>query len=173
MSVLEDKLKHFPYKIILGSASPRRHELLKGLGFDFTIEPTHANEDFPAELKGEQIPLYLVKTKTNAFSRELNEKEILITADTVVWCEGKIYNKPLDFDDGRKMLRELGGKMHEVFTAICLRSYNKEVLFYDTSRVFFKEFSEYVIKYYLTYFTPYDKAGSYGVQDLLGYTVIN
>lgn len=172
MTALENKLKNFPYKIILGSASPRRQELLKGLGFDFTVEPTHADETYPQDLKAEKIPLYLAKVKANAFSRPLLSNELLITSDTVVWCQGKVFNKPDDFTAGRKMLEELSGKMHEVFTAVCLKSSTREILFYDTSRVFFKNFSSEEIDYYLTNFKPYDKAGAYGVQDWLGYTGI-
>lgn len=173
MSGLQDKLKNFPYKIILGSASPRRQELLRGLGFNFIVQPTHADESFSPELKAEQIPLYLVKVKSMAFIRPLESDEILITADTVVWCEGKIYNKPADFEEGKKMLSELSGKMHQVFTAVCLRGSQKEIMFYDVSKVYFKKFSVEEIEYYLNTFKPYDKAGAYGVQDWLGYAGID
>lgn len=172
MTALENKLKNFQYKIILGSASPRRQELLKGLGFDFTVQPTHADESYPKHLVSQEIPLYLAKVKANAFSRPLLSNELLITSDTVVWCQGKVFNKPENFEGGKQMLQELSGKMHEVFTAVCLKSGAKETLFYDTSRVFFKNFSPDEIEYYLTHFKPYDKAGAYGVQDWLGYTGI-
>jgi septum formation protein len=172
MSNLERKLTHFPYRIILGSASPRRQELLKGLGFQFTVEPTHADESFPETLQAQEIPLFLAKKKAEAFDRSLKEDELLITSDTVVWCEGKIYNKPANFEEGKIMLAELSGKMHEVFTAVCLKGKNKEQLFFDTSKVYFKKFSTEEIEYYLINFKPYDKAGAYGVQDWLGYTGI-
>ena len=172
MSSLERKLSNFPYQIILGSASPRRQELLKGLGFKFSVEPSHADESFPDSLSAQEIPLYLAKKKADAFTRNLMADELLITSDTVVWCEGKIYNKPADFEEGKIMLAELSGKMHEVFTAVCLKGKNKEQLFFDTSKVYFKKFNSEEIDYYLTNFKPYDKAGAYGVQDWLGYTGI-
>ncbi|MCC6373039.1 MAG: septum formation protein Maf [Bacteroidia bacterium] len=169
MNQLDNQLKNFPYKLILCSASPRRQELLKSLGFKFEVKPTHADESFPADLRAQEIPLFLAKKKADAYDEEIKENEILITSDTVVWCEGKIFNKPANFNEGKKMLAELAGKMHEVFTAVCLKGASKEVSFYDTSRVYFKKFSTEEIEYYLTNFTPYDKAGGYGVQDWLGY----
>lgn len=172
MTTLEQHLKSFPYQIILGSASPRRQELLKGLGFYFAVKPTHADESYPLELRAEQIPLYLAKKKADAYNEELKPHDLLITADTIVWCEGKIYNKPSDFEEGEKMLSELSGKMHEVFTAVCLKSQDKQKLFVDASRVYFKKFTKQEIEYYLNNFKPYDKAGAYGVQDWLGYTGI-
>jgi septum formation protein len=171
-NVLEEQLKNFPYKIILGSASPRRQELLRSLGFAFTLSPTHADESFSTELSANEIPVYLAEKKANAYSKKLLENEILITADTVVWREGKIYNKPANFVEGKKMLSELSGKMHEVFTAVCLKGNKKQIIFFDTSRVYFKSFTEQEIEYYLTNFKPYDKAGAYGVQDWLGYVGI-
>ncbi len=172
MNPIEKKLHGFPYKIILGSASPRRQELLKSLGFSFEVSPTHTGENFPENLKAQDIPLFLAKKKADAFERELTSGELLITSDTVVWCDEKIYNKPADFTEASQMLKELGGKMHEVFTAVCLTSKNKQVLFYDTSRVYFKSFSNDEIAFYLHNYRPYDKAGAYGVQDWLGYTGI-
>ena len=172
MNTLAHMLSHFPYQLILGSASPRRQELLKGLGFAFTVQATHADETFPADLQAQDIPLYLARVKSQAFPRALQDQELLITSDTVVWCKNKIYNKPTDEADALRMLSELGGQMHEVFTAVCLRSATKEVLFYDRAAVYFKPFTEEEILYYLRTCQPYDKAGSYGVQDWLGYTGI-
>lgn len=173
MNTLENKLKHFPYKIILGSASPRRQELLKGLGFDFSVEPISADENFPSNFQSQEIPLYLAKKKANHFQRELKDNELLITADTIVWCNNQVYNKPEDFEHGKKMLQELKGKMHQVFTAVCLKNKEKEKLFFDESKVYFKNFSDNEIEYYLNHFKPYDKAGAYGVQEWLGYTGID
>jgi len=169
---LEKRLQSFPYKLILGSASPRRQELLKSLGFSYTLSPVNADEQWPQELKGEQISLFLSKLKSDGFNRPLEKNELLITADTIVWCENKVYNKPLDFEDGKKMLASLAGRMHEVFTSVCLRSADKRVSFTDCSKVFFKPLSEAEIEYYLRNFKPYDKAGAYGVQDWLGYVAI-
>jgi septum formation protein len=173
MSALQELLSNFPYTIILGSASPRRQELLRSLGFNFQCKPINADENFPAELKGPQIPIFLSEFKANAYSAALLKNELLITSDTIVWCEGKVYNKPPDFDEGKKMLSELSGKMHEVFTAVTLKSSKKQVTFCDVSKVFFKKLSNEEIEYYLTNYKPYDKAGGYGVQDWIGYIAID
>ena len=169
MSSIDKLMKDYPYELILGSGSPRRKELLKSLGFDFTLNPINADESFPTELKAQEIPLYLAEKKANAFPGKLNSKQLLITADTIVWCEGKVLNKPADFEEGKKMLLSLSNKMHEVFTAVCLKSANKQVCFYDTSKVYFKNLTTEEIEYYLNNYSPYDKAGGYGVQDWIGY----
>jgi len=173
MNAIEKTLKEFPYQLILGSASPRRQELLKSLGFEFLIKPTHADETFPADLKAQEIPIYLAEKKADAYPDELKETEILITSDTIVWCEGKVLNKPVNFVEGTKMLESLSGIMHEVFTAVCLKSGNKQTTFYDVSKVYFKKLKPEEIEYYLTNFSPYDKAGGYGVQDWIGYIGID
>lgn len=163
-------IKDFPYRLILGSASPRRQDLLKSLGLEFRIEPVKADESvWPKDLQAEEIPVYLAGLKANAYEEELQDDELLITADTVVWCEGKVFNKPLNFAEGKKMLESLSGKMHEVFTAVCLKSAHKHVTFFDESKVYFKKLSTDEIEYYLTNYSPYDKAGGYGVQDWIGY----
>ncbi len=164
---------NIPFRLILGSASPRRKELLKNLGFDFAIEPTHADENFPDNLKAQNIPIYLSEKKANAYLGELKETDILITSDTIVWCEGVVLNKPADFNEGKIMLESLSGKMHEVFTAVCLKSKHKQVTFFDTTKVYFKKLSQQEINYYLNNYSPYDKAGSYGAQDWMGYIGID
>lgn len=173
MNATEKLLKEFPYKLILGSASPRRQELLKSLGFEFTTKPINANEDFSPELKAQEIPIYLAEKKANAYPEHLKENEILITSDTIVWCDGKVLNKPTDFAEGKIMLESLSGKMHEVFTAVCLKSKNKQITFYDRSKVYFKKLKTEEIEYYLHNYSPYDKAGGYGVQDWIGYIGID
>lgn len=169
MNNIEETLKNYPYQLILGSSSPRRQELLKSLGFNFLIKPINADESFPSHLQAEDIPLYLAEKKADAYPDELSETQILITSDTIVWCEGKVYNKPANFVEGKKMLESLSGKMHEVYTAICLKSGNKQTTFFDVSKVYFKKFKPEEIEYYLINYQPYDKAGAYGVQDWLGY----
>lgn len=171
---ITDLVKEFPYKLILGSASPRRQELLKSLGFEFLNKPVKADEtEWPADLKAQEICIYLAEKKADAYPEALRENELLITADTIVWCEGKVYNKPENFAEGKKMLEELSGKMHEVFTAVCLKSDNKQTTFFDVSKVYFKKLKPQEIEYYLTNFSPYDKAGGYGVQDWIGYIGID
>ena len=169
MNNIEKKLKEFPYKLILGSNSPRRQELLTSLGFEFSIKPINADESFPVNLKAQDIPLYLAEKKANAYQDKLNENELMITSDTIVWCEGKVLNKPADFNEGKEMLNTLSGKMHQVFTAVCLKSADKQTLFSDESKVYFKNLMSEEIEYYLTNYSPYDKAGGYGVQDWIGY----
>jgi septum formation protein len=162
-------LNKFFFNIILGSSSPRRNELLKSLGFDFVINPSNADEDYPLNLKGHEIPVFLAEKKASSFNGVLTETDLLITADTIVWCEGEIFNKPTNFEEGKLMLQTLSGKMHEVYTAVCLKSANKQIIFYDATKVYFKKFTNEEIEYYLNKYKPYDKAGSYGVQEWIGY----
>ncbi len=173
MNNIEQHIKEFPYQIILGSNSPRRHELLTSLGFKFLNKPINAEESYPVDLLAEEIPLFLAEKKADAYQDELAEDEILITADTIVWCDGKAFNKPANFVEGKKMLETLSGKMHEVFTGVCLKSGNKQTTFYDVSKVYFKKLKPEEIEYYLINYSPYDKAGGYGVQDWIGYIGID
>lgn len=173
MNHIEQILKEFPYQLILGSNSPRRQELLRSLGFDFLNKPLNVDESFPVDLQAEEIPLYLAEKKADAYDEELKDTEILITADTIVWCSGKAFNKPANFVEGKKMLETLSGKMHEVYTGVCLKSGNKQTTFYDVSKVYFKKLKTEEIEYYLTNYSPYDKAGGYGVQDWIGYIGID
>jgi septum formation protein len=174
MEKVETILKEFPYQLILGSASPRRQELLKSLGFEFLNKPVKVDEtNWPKDLEAQEIPLYLAELKADAYEEELKEDELLITADTIVWCEGKVFNKPANFAEGKLMLETLSGKMHEVFTAVCLKSANKQTTFFDVSKVYFKKLKADEIEYYLTNYSPYDKAGGYGVQDWIGYIGID
>jgi septum formation protein len=174
MNHIQQILREFPYKLILGSASPRRQELLKSLGFEYLNNPLKVNEtEWPEDLKAQEICIYLAEKKADAYDKPLRENELLITADTIVWCEGKVYNKPENFAEGKKMLQSLSGKMHEVFTAVCLKSANKQTTFYDSSKVYFKKLRNDEIDYYLTNYSPYDKAGGYGVQDWIGYIGID
>ena len=173
MNSLEKHLKEFPYQLILGSASPRRQDLLKSLGFNFICKPLNADESYPDTLQAQEIPLFLSEKKAAAYSEKLKANEILITADTIVWCNGQALNKPANFDEGKKMLETLSGKMHQVFTGVCLKSNSKQITFSDTSNVYFKKLTNDEIEYYLVNFSPYDKAGGYGVQDWIGYIGID
>ncbi|MCE3228133.1 MAG: maf protein [Bacteroidetes bacterium] len=174
MNKIDTIIKEFPFRLILGSASPRRQDLLKSLGFEYRNQPVKVDEtEWPEDLKAQEICIYLAEKKADAYEEELKEDELLITADTIVWCEGKVYNKPVNFAEGKKMLESLSGKMHEVFTAVCLKSANKQTTFYDVSKVYFKKLKPEEIEYYLTNYSPYDKAGGYGVQDWIGYIGID
>jgi septum formation protein len=160
----------YPRRIILASASPRRQELLRSMGFRFRVKKLNVNEDsWPEGLQSQDIALHLAKKKIDAYDELLTTTELLITADTIVWCEGKIYNKPADTAEAAEMLKALSGKMHEVFTAVCLKTPKQESSFYDTTRVYFKEFTDEEIEYYIETCKPFDKAGSYGVQEWIGY----
>lgn len=172
MSSLQTTLQNFPYKIILGSASPRRQELLRSLGFAYTCQPINADESFAPSLKAQEIPLYLSAHKSKEFPNALANDELLITADTIVWCENEVFNKPANFEEGMAMLKRLSGRMHEVFTGVTIRSAQNSVSFYDCSKVYFKNLTEEEITYYLTHYKPYDKAGAYGVQEWIGYVAI-
>lgn len=166
-------LKDFnKYKIILASKSPRRQYLLKELGIDFEVRTKDVDESFPTELKAQEIPLYLCQKKADAFQEELTDNTIVITADTIVWVEGQVLNKPENFEDAVRMLQLLSGKMHEVFTGVCLRSKHKTKSFYAVTKVYFKKLSQEEIEFYINNYKPYDKAGAYGAQEFIGYIAI-
>lgn len=155
-------------QLILASKSPRRQQLLRDLGFEFTIKTKDVDEDFPNDLVGPEIPLFLCKHKATSFQEELNQPEtIVITADTVVWIEGKVLNKPENFEEALAMLKLLSGKMHEVFTAVCLKSSKQTFSFYVATKVYFKQLTDDVLNNYIISCKPYDKAGSYGAQETL------
>jgi septum formation protein len=160
-------------KIILASKSPRRQELLKGLDLDFEIRTKDIDEDFPDDLRAEEIPMYLCKLKADAFLPELKVHEILITADTVVWVNGHVLNKPMDRPEAESMLAELSGTTHFVYTAIAITSTDKQLVFFDETEVEFVELEKKEMDYYLDHYKPYDKAGAYGVQELIGYIGIS
>ena len=164
--------KEFNFKIILGSASPRRQELLKALNFDFSVDVINTEESFPENLTGEEIPLYLSEKKSLAYQHPLSENEILITSDTIVWHKGAALNKPVDYEDAKKMLTSLSGEMHKVFTGVCLRSLHWKKSFVDATNVFFKELSDLEIEFYLKNYNAYDKAGAYGAQDWIGLVAV-
>ncbi len=160
-------------KIVLASASPRRHELLAGLDIEFTIDSSsNTKEEIDPLIENEGIPLYLASLKSSSFHRQLNSDEILITADTIVICNGKVLGKPKDREDAFYMLKTLSGMTHTVVTGVCIRDLNKKDTFSAFSKVTFKELSDNEINYYIDHYKPYDKAGSYGVQEWIGYIAI-
>ena len=154
-------------KIILASASPRRQQLLKELGVDFSVQVKPVDETAPKELKAEQIPLYLSQLKATEFKNSMDENTIVITADTIVWINGKEIGKPKDYADGMNILKTLSGTMHEVFTGVTLTAKNKSHSFFVATKVYFKPLTEKEITYYLDNYNPFDKAGSYGIQECL------
>ncbi len=161
------------YHFILASKSPRRHFLLKELGLNFEVKYKDVDESYPLHLKAEEVPLYLCRKKAEAFAEFLvNENDLVITADTVVWVNGLVLNKPVDAADAKRMLRLLSGRMHEVFTGVCLKTIHKSVCFHSATKVYFKNLSEDEIDYYVLNYRPYDKAGAYGAQEWIGYIAI-
>ena len=157
------------YKIILASQSPRRIELLNGLNIKFEVQVLDVNEDFPAQMVGVDIPMYLAEKKANAYRHIMDEHTMIITADTIVWHEGKVLGKPVDETDARRMLRALSGKTHQVITGVCISTLQRRKVFHVISDVRFARLAEAEIEYYLQNFKPYDKAGSYGVQEWIGF----
>lgn len=160
-------------EIILASKSPRRQQLLSDLGLKFSVQSLDIPEKFPEGLGMTEIPVYLAELKAEAFGPFLKDNQLVITADTIVWLDGKVLNKPTDYADGFRMLRDLSGKKHQVITGVCLLSTEKKVSFYASTDVWFKELSDEEIDYYLETFKPYDKAGAYGIQEWIGYIGIN
>jgi len=160
------------YKIILASKSPRRHELLAGLDLPFEVIIHEVDEIFPEGLPMEEIPVYLAKLKAEPFYNELRSDKLVITADTIVWIDGVVLGKPNDYEHAATMLRQLSGKKHVVVTGVCLTTKEKQVAFSATTDVYFKDLTDGEIDYYLKNYHPYDKAGSYGVQEWIGYIAI-
>lgn len=161
------------YRVILASRSPRRHELLKGLNIPFEVRLKDTPEDFPEGLLGEEIALMLAQRKNYAFSEaELPENYLLITADTIVWLDNRVLNKPADAGDAFRMLQTLSGRSHKVYTGVFLRSKEKETGFCAESTVYFRQLTNEEIDFYVTHFKPFDKAGAYGVQEWIGYVGI-
>lgn len=163
-------LNNLPYNIILGSQSPRRQELLHGLDVNFTVNVIAGlEENYPATLQGEEIPMFLAQQKADAYRNTLTPQDMLITADTIVWLDGIVYGKPKDEADAKKMLRALSGKTHDVITGVCVTTTERQETFAAVSKVTFASFSDDEINYYIEKYRPMDKAGSYGVQEWIGY----
>lgn len=156
------------YHIILGSGSPRRKELLQGLHIPFEVVNIDADETYPTSIMGVGIPMYLAEKKAGAFG-QLKENELLITADTIVWHEGKVLGKPVDKNEAGKMLQQLAGKTHQVITGVCISTCKRKKTFHAVSDVRFAHLNDAEIDFYLEKYQPYDKAGSYGVQEWIGY----
>ena len=159
--------KYNDYQIILASNSPRRKQFLSDLGLTFTVKPANVNEEYPSQLQGKDIALYIAQQKASVFNN-LNVNEIIISCDTIVWIDNEALGKPENSDDAKKMLQQLSGKTHEVISAVCIKSNQKEKLFYDVTEVTFNTLNSLDIDYYVNTFKPFDKAGSYGIQEWIG-----
>lgn len=168
--MLNEKFKN--HKIILASGSPRRQQFLKELELDFEIKLKEIEEIYPDHLKAEEITNFLAKLKASAFENELQDNEVLITSDTIVWLDNKALGKPIDASHALRMLTEMSGKTHKVITSVCLKSIKKEVVFHDETLVTFTDLSLDEIEFYLKNYKPFDKAGSYGIQEWIGLVAI-
>lgn len=163
-----DNLKK--YQIILASNSPRRKELMSGLGMDYVVKTLpDVDESYPDSLQGGDIPEFIACKKAGAYRSILQPGELLITADTIVWLDGKVLGKPQGREGAVEMLRALSGKKHQVFTGVCLTTTEWQKSFTAASDVLFDELSDEEITYYVDRYQPMDKAGAYGVQEWIGY----
>lgn len=162
------------YNIILASKSPRRQELLKGIGLDFTVLTKDVDESFSKNISVYEVAPFLSLKKAKAFNEtELPENYMVITADTVVIVNNTILGKPKDKDEASKMLKMLSGKKHSVVTGVTIHTKEKTRTFSATSKVSFDMIDEDEIEYYVNNFKPFDKAGSYGIQEWIGYIGVN
>ena len=164
--MLSEKLKN--RNIILASGSPRRQELFKELGLDFSIQVKAIEEIYPSILKQEEITNYLAELKAAAFY-ELAENDIVITSDTIVWLNNKAIEKPKDKQQAIEMLQELSGTGRKVITSICIKTVASQKVFHDETMVYFKPLSMEEITYYVENYKPFDKAGAYGIQEWIGF----
>lgn len=154
-------------KLLLASNSPRRKELLQNLGYKFDVVSLNCDEVYPENLEIDQVAVYLSELKSNSF-RDLEEDEVLITADTIVSLDNQILGKPKNHEEAKQMLQQLSGKVHQVYTGITLRNSEKSLSKTDVASVEFSPFTEMEIDFYIENYKPYDKAGSYGIQEWLG-----
>jgi len=165
--MLKDKLKQ--YKLILASGSPRRQQFFKDLELDFEIRLKEIEEIYPPHLKREEITNFLAELKASAFEGGLQENEILVTSDTIVWHNDKALGKPTDKEDAFAILKSLSNTTHEVITSVCFKTSSNTELLYEVTKVTFNELSDDAIHYYIDNFKPFDKAGAYGIQEWIGF----
>lgn len=153
--------------LILASNSPRRQQLLKDAGFEFSVRVKDTNEDFPSTMPPSEVPAFLAQKKAEAFRQDL-DNQIILTADTIVVVDNEILNKPIDASEASMMLKKLSGRQHQVITGVCVMTKESTETFIDIANVFFRELTNQEIEYYIQTCKPFDKAGSYGVQDFIG-----
>lgn len=161
------------FQLVLGSKSPRRQELLAGMGFDFDVRTKDTDERFPDSLSPKEVPLYLAALKANELIDELKQGEVLITSDTIVLLDNEILGKPTSPANAKEMLRKLASNNHEVITGVHLKSLEKSHSFSVSTKVFFKPLTEEMIDFYIENYNPFDKAGSYGIQEWIGFVGID
>lgn len=161
-----------PYKLILASKSPRRHELLKGLDIPFEVRTKDTDESFSEKMQREEIAEFLARIKGEAFLPEIKPDELILTADTIVWLGDRVFNKPQSAEEAVEMIYTLSGRMHEVITGVSLLTARKQHVFHDTTKVYFGEVDRDDIVHYVHRFKPFDKAGAYGIQEWIGYVGI-
>jgi septum formation protein len=169
--MLKDKLKQ--YKLILASGSPRRQQFFKDLELDFEIRLKEVEEIYPPELKREEITNYLAQLKASPFEGRLQENEILVTSDTIVWHNNKALGKPTDKQDAFEILKSLSNATHEVITSVCFTTNSKTDLLHEITKVTFNELSDEAIHYYIDNYKPFDKAGAYGIQEWIGFIAVS
>lgn len=169
--LLHEKLQ--TRRLLLASQSPRRRELITGCGLPYELAPKYdCEEHYPAELAAEEVPLYLSQLKSRAYPEPLGERDILLTADTVVVLDGEVLGKPRDREDALRMLRRLAGRQHTVVSGVTLRSREQMCTFDARTSVWLRDLSDEEIAYYVDTYHPFDKAGSYGIQEWIGYVAI-
>lgn len=169
--LLAEKLK--AYRLILASASPRRRQLLVGCGLPFVqAEPYDVSETYPAGMPAGEVPVYLARLKSDTYPLPLASFDILVTADTVVAVDDRILGKPADRGVAVAMLRALSGRRHRVVTGVTIRTADRAVSFSSSTDVFLRSLSDEEIGHYVDTYAPYDKAGSYGIQEWIGYVGI-
>ncbi|MFY0604360.1 MAG: septum formation protein Maf [Flavobacteriaceae bacterium] len=168
--MLKEKLSK--YSIILASGSPRRQQFFKDLDIPFKIELREIEEIYPNNLTASKITDYLAELKASVFTN-LKDEEILITSDTIVWLNNEAIGKPKDYNDAFLMLKKLSGSVHKVYTSVSIKTSIRQEVFNDCTKVFFNDLLEEEIHYYLKKYQPFDKAGSYGIQDWIGLIGIN
>ena len=169
--MLNEKLKEF--HLILASGSPRRQQFFKDLDLDFEIRLKEIEELYPEHLKADEITNFLAQLKANAFEGELKANDILITSDTIVWHQNQCLGKPKDYEDAFRMLQSLSNATHEVITSVCFKTVDKTETFFEVTKVTFQTLSAEEIRYYLDHYKPFDKAGSYAIQEWIGYVGIS
>lgn len=163
---------HFTRPLILASKSPRRSQLLREAGFDFTVQAFDTDESFPPDMPCEKVAPWLAQKKAQAASHLIEDQEIILSADSVVILDKVIYNKPADYDEAFSMIRALSGRQHTVVTGVCLLGKEKELVLAGHTKVWFADLSDAEIDYYIRTCEPFDKAGSYGAQDWIGHCKI-